>query len=184
MLRVVGAPSVAIQPLGGVDPAALRGVADYLRSTLVADVTVLPPESLPPGAYYAPRRRYRGDELLDFLNRETPASYSRVIGITSRDISVTSGDVYDWGVFGVAQLSGRPGMVSTYRLRAHAASSRLAQIRLDTVVLHELGHTLGLPHCPVKGCVMQDANGSIRTVDESTGHFCASCAARLLSLLQ
>ena len=183
-LRPLSTLNVAIRPLGPVDPDVLARVAEHLRATCVADVTVLPPEELPGEAYYPPRHRYRGDTILDFLNRDTPSRFSHVIGITQRDISVTSGDVFDWGVLGVSQLSGRPGIVSTYRLRARDASGDRVQKRLDNVVLHELGHTLGLPHCTHKGCVMQDAHGSILPVDESTGQFCSSCAARLLALLR
>ena len=180
-LRAVPGPTVALRPLGGVDPVDIQEVADHLR--FVAKVTVLPPEPLPSVAYYPPRQRFRGDTLLDFLERDTPVSYSRVIGITSQDISVTRGEIYDWGVFGVSQLSGRPAIVSTYRLRVGGASPEKTRCRLDNVALHELGHTLGLPHCTTKGCVMNDAHGSIRPVDESTGDFCAACAARLASIL-
>ncbi len=184
LLRPVATPRVALQPLGDVDPKLLRELAEHLRCSAVLDVTVLPDEQLPENAYYPPRQRYRGDALLEFLDRETPAAYSRVIGVTSQDISVPNGEIPDWGVLGVAQLSGRPGVVSTHRLKSRGASDSLALKRLENVVLHELGHTLGLPHCTTLRCVMQDAHGSIEPVDESTGHFCATCAARLAWLLR
>jgi archaemetzincin len=174
---------VALQPLGAVDPVVLTTVADHVRSLLATDVAILPPQSLPDSAYYAPRHRYRGDDLLAFLDRATPAGYSRVIGITDRDISVTNGRVYDWGVFGVARLSGRPGVVSTFRLGAGSAPVPVLYDRLEKVVVHELGHTFGLPHCAAPGCVMGDAEGSIRPVDSSTGKLCPSCTARLDDIL-
>src|SRR5512140_794150 len=147
---------VALQPLGAVDPVVLTTVADHVRALLSTEVAILPPQSLPDSAYYAPRHRYRGDDLLAFLDRATPAGYSRVIGITDRDISVTNGRVYDWGVFGVAHLSGRPGVVSTFRLGAGSTPLPVLRDRLEKVVVHELGHTFGLPHCTAAGCVMRD----------------------------
>jgi archaemetzincin len=180
LLKSVSTPKVALQPLGDVDSNLLREVADHLRCSAVVDVTVLPEENLPEAAYAAPRQRYRAEALLAFLDSRTPSMYSRVIGITRNDIGAPKGEIPDWGVLGVAELSGRPGVVSTHRLKSRGASDTLARKRLENVVLHELGHTLGLAHCTTKGCVMQDADGSIAPVDESSGHFCAACAARLV----
>jgi len=181
--KSVTAQVVALQPLGAVDPGVLATVAGYVRSLLTAEVEILPPRSLPDSAYYAPRHRYRGDDLLAFLDRATPPGYSRVIGITDRDISVTKGLIHDWGVFGVAKLSGRPGVVSTFRLGASSSPVPVMLARLEKVVVHEIGHTFGLPHCTSAGCVMRDAEGSIGPVDSSTGRLCPVCAARLEELL-
>ena len=43
-------------------------------------------------------------------------------------------------------------------------------------VLHEIGHTLGLPHCPTKGCLMEDAMGKVTTTDGERD-FCPACRA-------
>jgi archaemetzincin len=183
-VRASSPPSVAIVPLGRVDRALLTEVAAHLRSRLGAQVTILPQRKIPDSAYYAPRNRYRGDGLLDFLALSSPMRFSQVIGITDKDISVTSGPTYDWGVMGVARLSARPGVVSTFRLKADSPSSTVLRARLDKVVLHELGHALGLPHCQTPHCLMHDAEGSIRTVDSSTGDLCPVCASRLAQILR
>jgi archaemetzincin len=69
---------------------------------------------LPGKAYYKPRNRYRADKLLIDLDHY---SYSRVIGVTDQDISCTKGEVYGWGVFGLGSMSGKTGVISSYRLR-------------------------------------------------------------------
>ena len=46
---------------------------------------------------------------------------------------------------------------------AGGASEALVRERLWKVAIHELGHTLGLPHCPNNGCLMQDAHGTVKT---------------------
>jgi len=47
------------------------------------------------------------------------------------------------------------------------------------VVIHEIGHTSGLPHCKEAACLMQDAEGKDK-FRELTG-FCRKCSAHLRS---
>ena len=58
---------------------------------------------------------------------------------------------------------------------------RLTRRNLPTqfykVVLHELGHTQGLAHCPAPTCFMRDAAGGNPTTQE-TG-FCPRCTTHL-----
>ncbi len=181
---VHGVPSVALQPLGDVDCSVVEQLADHLHTAFGTDVVVFPAQPLPSSAYYAPRHRYRADRLLEYLDRETSTGYQHVIGVTSEDISVTNGKTYDWGIFGVAELSGRPGIVSTFRLHASNASQARFETRLDHVAAHELGHSLGLDHCPEPGCLMQDAEGGIKPVDRSMGRLCPLCDRRLGEILR
>jgi archaemetzincin len=175
-------PEVAIQPLGDVDPALIETVAEHVADVFAVAVVVVPARALPEQAFYPPRHRYRGERILADLEACTEPAFVKVVGVMSRDLSVTSGAIPDWGVLGVAQRSSRVAVVSTHRLGGHADRARLEE-RLTRVTIHELGHACGLDHCPVAGCVMNDANGSIHTVDRSTGEFCAACAERLAGWL-
>ena len=69
-----------------------------------------------------------------------------------------------------ASIDGKSCVVSTYRLerkfeKGGGASPALVRERLWKTTLHELGHTLGLEHCPIVGCIMEDAHGTVKTVD-------------------
>lgn len=167
-------PAVALQPLGEVNERIVKDLARDLSTFLGLNVTVLPREPLPESAYYAERRRYRAADLVAFLDRTTAPEVPYVIGVTARDISVTKGDIADWGVLGAARLGQRPGVVSTYRLHAGDASNAVFSRRLERVAAHELSHALGLSHCATPHCLMHDAEGSIRAVDSATG-FCERC---------
>ena len=178
------APVVAVQPLGDVDPTLVRAAAERIGETFAARVVVLPDRRLPESAFYSPRNRYRGERLLRWLEEGKPSGVSKILGLMSRDLSVTKGQVYDWGVMGVAGLSRPAGVVSVHRLRGHHASPSLVDRRVQQVAVHELGHTFGLHHCPSPRCIMNDAKGGFRAVDRSSGEFCPDCRRRLRGLLR
>ena len=67
---------------------------------------------------------------------------------------------------------------------AGKADESLKMQRLIKVINHEIGHTFGLEHCPAKGCLMQDAQGMIKTVDGENGEFCEKCHKSLEKVLR
>ena len=137
--------------------------------------------TLPKSAYYAPRKRYRAEVLLKDLQLNT-GTRDRILAVTTQDISTTHNGVYDWGIMGLAAQPGVAAVISTYRLRS--PNTQLFYDRLIKVALHELGHTMGLPHCTYsKTCYMQDASGTIKTVDRETRTLCTHCKQLLNKLL-
>lgn len=172
-------PVIAIQPYGKIDAAVVARVEAGVRDRFDADVVVLAARELPADAFYAPRRRYKADKLLVALDAESAGRYTRIVGLTDRDISTSTDEFADWGVYGLSEFSGESGVVSTFRLARGAAGAEALDARVVKAVDHELGHTFGAEHCPVAGCVMADAEGSIRSVDAGDGRFCPVCLARL-----
>lgn len=74
-------------------------------------------------------------------------------------------------------LGCRPGkscVVSDFRM---AVKNRNQQFY--KVVLHELGHTEGLPHCKTKTCLMRDAEGGNHLDQEKD--FCKNCKDFLIN---
>jgi archaemetzincin len=166
----------------GEFPSELEAaVAAGLAAELQVEVETIDGVELPQEAYYPRRRRYRADRLLEFLNEHLAGEpeRTRVLGLTSVDISTTKPPHEDWGVFGLGELGGRSSVISIFRLRRRARDAEHLEFRIVTTAIHEIGHTLGLDHCVEPGCVMRDAEGSITTVDTSTGHLGPECRAEL-----
>lgn len=168
---------IAIQPLGKVAPERLEVARQGLARSFGVTVEVLETRPLPKTAWYPPRSRYRADRLLDHLKDIVDAKHPVVIGITEKDISATKDEHVDWGIFGLGELDGRSCIVSTFRLGARGADETKLRERLRKIAIHEVGHVTGLPHCESAGCVMQDAEASIDTVDRESGAFCEGCKA-------
>lgn len=175
--------TVYLQPLGdGVAESELTFIEAALALYFPFAIKRLPTVPLPKDAYYATRARYRAERLLKHLERLTPPDAQVVVGLTEVDISTTKGDIYDWGVLGLATLSGKQCVISRFRAQRDALSPLHVRERLTKTVVHEVGHTIGLPHCPNYGCIMEDGKGSVTTTDHEHD-VCAQCRARVGDLM-
>ncbi len=165
-----------VQPLGGCagKTAGAAEVAAALRAFYPIEVKVLECQALPAAAYYPPRKRYRAERLLAYLNERLPKDGWRILGLTEVDISTTKDKYPDWGVMGLGELPGTATVISSFRCRKRARNPAHALERLAKVAVHEIGHTLGLDHCPTRGCLMEDAMGKVATTDRERD-FCTKC---------
>lgn len=128
--------------------------------------------------------RFSADSLLVYLKSAKPDSLDIMLGLTAADIFTTKKNpdgtirhpTYKyavWGIFGLGHCPGSACVISSYRLKSNGSGK--TRKRLRNVVLHELGHNLGLPHCIHTSCIMTDANEDIRTIDNSSQLLCESC---------
>ena len=183
-------PIIGILPYIGIKNSVVDSVKSQLLSTYGFNVVILDEVKLPKNAFTSVRSRYRADSLLRFESQMIPDSISILIGLTNKDISTTKKDkttgqvktpkskYMDWGIFGLGQVGGTSCVVSTYRLKPKVSKSKF-YTRVMRIATHEVGHVLGLPHCPTLDCVMNDANESIKTVDTSSGKLCADCLQKI-----
>lgn len=174
--------TVALLPYKNFDTALIGFVKKEITDFYInCDVIVLPEKKLPAFAYSKSRHRYKADSLLRYQRKLNIAGVKSVVGLTASDISTTKTTNADWGVFGLGFCPGKAAVVSTYRLSRSSKSAAHFKQRLSKVVLHELGHNFGLPHCTTdKACLMNDAIGQIKQVDRERRWLCDNCR-KLLS---
>lgn len=130
------------------------------------------------------RNQYHADTFLRELSRVAGSEGALTLFITREDIY--SGNLNF--VFGLAGR--RDCIVSTARLDPRfygevsdmEGARALFGERLAKEAIHEIGHTMGLPHCEDRKCVMVYSN-SIQDVDFKGSSFCEGCKKVIKSLL-
>ncbi|UKN02048.1 hypothetical protein K6119_00780 [Paracrocinitomix mangrovi] len=179
---------IGIQPFGDIAQAEIDSVKKSIEEMYDLEVVVYEHVPLPDRAYTEIRYpRYRADTLVQWLSERVPDTVDMLVGLTNRDISITkykdiSGReikepewMYkDFGIFGLGRIKGNACVVSSNRLHKDVSDKTFFK-RLTRISCHEVGHVLGLHHCPEQNCLMNDANETIKTIDNSTGELCKDC---------
>lgn len=162
---------IVIQPLGNFKADQAKNVLVQIKE-INPDVVLRSAISFPENSYYKPRNRYRADSIIKFLSNAIGKD-SVIVGLSNRDISTTKNGIEDWGVMGLGYRPGKSCVVSDFRMESKNRNQQFYK-----VVLHELGHTEGLPHCKTKTCLMRDAESGNHLDEEKD--FCENCKSFLL----
>jgi len=174
---------IHLLPVGAVESSSLEEIARHLmdvfpgcRCTKVQEGIALSRE-----AYNSSRGQYNSTSILAELSKtvEGRVNADRVLVIVDVDL-YADGLNY---VFGEAQCPGRLAIISTFRLRPEfyrEDNGSVFTARVNKEATHELGHTLGLSHCPDPRCVMHFSN-NIEMTDMKDATFCRSCRSALQS---
>ncbi len=166
-LVAIGNPRQAL--LDAVSPALAREFrTDCHRETLRID---------PHPAYHAERNQYHSTDILRALHVAN-GSGSVFLGITDVDLFIP---ILTF-VFGEAQLGGSVAVISHHRLRQEfyglPPDDRLLRERTIKEAIHEVGHVVGLTHCPDYDCVMASSH-AVEWLDLKGMTFCDHCRSLL-----
>ena len=133
-------------------------------------------QTLPAYAYSSSREQYAGEPFLEklFALRNDPGEI--MLGIAPVDLYVPGLNF----IFGLASPAGAC-VISLKRLDNRfwgmPENDELYFKRVLTEAVHEIGHVLGLSHCPDPHCVMHFSN-SLADTDEKGYRFCTKCKKR------
>ncbi|WP_153799201.1 matrixin family metalloprotease [Foetidibacter luteolus] len=179
---------IAIQPLEYYDPAELAFLQKRLSSTFKIRVSILSPVTIPSTFINRWVDACSADSLLQYLKTFAKDSIAEVIGLTHKDLYVTremkadsSGKQVSFtttrSIFGLGYINGNTCIISDYKLTT--PDTALLHNRLIKVTLHELGHNLGLGHCPETGCLMSETNGNMAMLNKAGSNYCNRCRKKL-----
>jgi len=135
-------------------------------------VETLEPIGEPAEAYDSFRDQYHSTRILVALDELIQSTHVELmLGVTPLDLYVPSMNF----VFGEARCPGRVAVISTARLKPiHPNDLNLLGNRVAKEAVHEIGHMLGLKHCPDSLCVMHFSE-RLSDTDRKQEDFCAEC---------
>jgi archaemetzincin len=168
---------ITLKPLGNIAEEIMEELRDRVSGIFHCTVEIKAGFSDLSRAYNSERKQYLSSKLLASLKKTEREE--RIIGIADVDLYVPRLNF----VFGEADIGSGTAIVSLYRLRPEyyglAPNKALFLERATKEIVHELGHTFGLGHCPNSKCVMHFSN-SLADTDSKKAHFCNECRPRII----
>jgi archaemetzincin len=168
---------ITLKPLGNIAEEIMEELKDRVGGIFHCPVEIKAELGDLAQAHNPERKQYFSSKLLASLRKAEREE--RVVGIADVDLYVPRLNF----VFGEADIDSRTAIVSLCRLRQEyyglASDEALFLERATKEIVHELGHTFGLGHCPNNKCVMHFSN-SLADTDLKEAHFCDKCRPKII----
>ena len=172
---------INLLPVGKISSELIEEIANFIQERITVDVKIK--DKLTLGVKMDETRgQYNAIHILEILlNFFEP---DKLLGVCDVDIFVPGMNF----VFGVVNgIGGEVGIVSITRLRQEfyglPEDLEIFKSRVRKEVLHELGHLIGLSHCPDPSCVMHFSN-SLMDTDYKKDKLCDICNEKIKQILK
>ncbi len=153
-----GSGEILVIPVGPVEPGMITEIAAALARAFRCRSAVGGGMTVPEGSFNPRRQQYASSAILAELLARKPADGPRFLGVIDEDLYIPRLNF----VFGEADHISGVAIISLTRLReefyGRGADPELFLGRAVKEAVHEIGHSLGLGHCPNPGCVMFFSN--------------------------
>ena len=162
---------VHITPLGKVSESQLILIKGWVKSFYGFNCVIDKQEPLTKDLLAKSQTRYEASKIIKKYK-----SNKNILLLTNVDIVYFNKvkNIKEYGIIGLGYKPGNTCVVSTFRIKNTTKNKFID--RLNKVVLHEIGHNLGLPHCKYdKKCLMNDANGTVKQIDQEKIWLCSNC---------
>lgn len=164
---------IMLVPIGKITDIVTPHLTTVLIEVFGCKVVTAKKIEIPAGSFNKELNQYEAGAMLAALKKQ-------FISPNERKLGVTEADLYSPGlnfVFGQAEFNSQFAVISLSRL--HDENQFLTRVSKEAI--HELGHTLGLDHCPNINCVMHFSN-SLHDTDIKGITFCLKCQPKLYEL--
>lgn len=175
-----GSGHIVVISIGPVEADILTEITGALARVFRCEAVTGGGMAVPEDAFNARRGQYLSSAILTELLARKPVDCFRPLGVIDRDLYVPQLNF----VFGEADPRGGAAVISLARLReeyyGNRADTGVFRSRAIKEAVHEIGHTLGLGHCPAPRCVMSFSN-SLDDTDRKGADLCDRCREHLAS---
>jgi len=170
---------ITLKPLGDVAKEIMTELKNRICGVFNCPVEIKTGFSSLAHAYDREREQYLSSKLIASLNSSGRERDEKIVGITEVDLYAPGLKF----VFGEASVASGVAIVSLCRLRQEyyglSPEKTLFLERATKEIVHEVGHTFGLGHCPNTRCVMHFSN-SLADTDLKGMGFCDKCCPILV----
>jgi archaemetzincin len=169
--------TIVLAPVGDLPPALLQRICREITrifgfqtriEAVLADVS---------HAYDSNRDQYHSTAILDELAERIPPRSLKILAVVEVDLFIP----ILTHVYGEAQLGGKAGVISVFRLKQGIGGIGIDDTFTDRVAkeaIHELGHTFNLRHCKDQRCIMHYCRNE-HDVDRKSDELCRYCRIML-----
>ena len=170
---------IILKPLGDVADEVVDELKDSIKLVFNCPVEIKPGLKQLEDAYDSQREQYLASKLIGSLLALGKGRNERGVGITEVDLYAPGLNF----VFGEADIIHKVAIISLCRLRQEyyglPPDKKLFIQRATKEIVHEIGHTFDLEHCPDQKCVMHFSN-CLADTDWKEASFCGKCHPKII----